>query len=221
MSEGISKKLQKLDDFLISDVVSDDAMLLCELDGFLAAVIICPDMILPSEWMPCIWGEESPEFESEQQAQTIIGLIMEHYNDIARELDQGRFSPIYDIDFDDDIFWEFWIEGYWKAVRLRPDAWQAFAENNDADIQRALFVLGRLGELSTYSPDELDPMEIDEQLKDLASDLIPVHVEILHQARRAAASPFAAPANENRPKVGRNDPCPCGSGKKFKKCCLN
>ncbi len=24
----------------------------------------------------------------------------------------------------------------------------------------------------------------------------------------------------NEPKVGRNDPCPCGSGKKFKKCCL-
>ena len=24
-----------------------------------------------------------------------------------------------------------------------------------------------------------------------------------------------------RGKVGRNDPCPCGSGKKFKKCCLH
>ena len=23
------------------------------------------------------------------------------------------------------------------------------------------------------------------------------------------------------PKIGRNDPCPCGSGKKYKKCCLN
>ncbi|MCA9049860.1 MAG: SEC-C domain-containing protein [Planctomycetaceae bacterium] len=23
-----------------------------------------------------------------------------------------------------------------------------------------------------------------------------------------------------QPKVGRNDPCPCGSGKKYKKCCL-
>ena len=22
------------------------------------------------------------------------------------------------------------------------------------------------------------------------------------------------------PRVGRNEPCPCGSGKKFKKCCL-
>ena len=24
-----------------------------------------------------------------------------------------------------------------------------------------------------------------------------------------------------KPKIGRNDPCPCGSGKKFKRCCLN
>ena len=23
------------------------------------------------------------------------------------------------------------------------------------------------------------------------------------------------------PKVGRNDPCPCGSGRKYKKCCIN
>ena len=22
------------------------------------------------------------------------------------------------------------------------------------------------------------------------------------------------------PKIGRNEPCPCGSGKKFKKCCI-
>ena len=28
-------------------------------------------------------------------------------------------------------------------------------------------------------------------------------------------------AEEQKPKVGRNDPCPCGSGKKYKKCCLN
>ena len=25
----------------------------------------------------------------------------------------------------------------------------------------------------------------------------------------------------NEPKIGRNDPCPCGSGKKYKKCCAN
>jgi hypothetical protein len=32
-----------------------------------------------------------------------------------------------------------------------------------------------------------------------------------------AQAPFVNPA----PKVGRNDPCPCGSGKKYKKCCMD
>ena len=27
------------------------------------------------------------------------------------------------------------------------------------------------------------------------------------------------PVRRSEPKVGRNDPCPCGSGKKYKKCC--
>ena len=34
---------------------------------------------------------------------------------------------------------------------------------------------------------------------------------------RSAAAPALAPAM--KAKVGRNDPCPCGSGKKYKKCC--
>jgi SEC-C motif domain protein len=28
-----------------------------------------------------------------------------------------------------------------------------------------------------------------------------------------------APVRRETPKIGRNDPCPCGSGKKYKKCC--
>ncbi|MDZ7820465.1 MAG: SEC-C metal-binding domain-containing protein [Candidatus Marinimicrobia bacterium] len=27
------------------------------------------------------------------------------------------------------------------------------------------------------------------------------------------------PVRRSQPKVGRNDPCPCGSGKKYKNCC--
>jgi hypothetical protein len=38
-------------------------------------------------------------------------------------------------------------------------------------------------------------------------------------AKEDAQEP-AVPAIRDEPKVGRNDPCPCGSGKKFKKCCL-
>ena len=34
----------------------------------------------------------------------------------------------------------------------------------------------------------------------------------------AAAAPPAEPFKRETPKVGRNEPCPCGSGKKFKQC---
>ena len=29
------------------------------------------------------------------------------------------------------------------------------------------------------------------------------------------------PVKREEPKIGRNEPCPCGSGKKYKKCCMN
>jgi hypothetical protein len=34
-------------------------------------------------------------------------------------------------------------------------------------------------------------------------------------------SRVVAPIHNAAPKVGRNDPCPCGSGKKYKRCCLD
>lgn len=54
--------------------------------------------------------------------------------------------------------------------------------------------------------------------------------QLARDAWRAPTStkPLAASSNPPRPspitvdkRIGRNDPCPCGSGKKFKKCCLN
>ncbi len=38
--------------------------------------------------------------------------------------------------------------------------------------------------------------------------------------RKIKPAPFATPRQLRRGKVGRNESCPCGSGKKFKKCCL-
>ncbi len=39
------------------------------------------------------------------------------------------------------------------------------------------------------------------------------------QARGGGAGVEVKPFVRNQPKIGRNDPCPCGSGKKYKKCC--
>jgi uncharacterized protein YecA (UPF0149 family) len=44
------------------------------------------------------------------------------------------------------------------------------------------------------------------------------HVEALKERWQTLAA--ERQALEARTKIGRNDPCPCGSGKKYKKCCL-
>ena len=221
MSIELSKDLQRLDDFLLSDAAGEDNMLLAELDGFMAGLHVCPEMILPSEWLPQVWREEAPAFESAQQANDVLGLIMAHYNSVAEQLQRGQYDPIYDISVDDTVFWETWLGGFQQAMRLRPEAWQSLArsEADNDDVQAALFLVGRLFGLISDSIDQ-EPMEIDEELEEAAPDLIPEYVMVLHQASRARADPFAVAANENRRKVGRNDPCPCGSGKKYKKCCL-
>ena len=40
----------------------------------------------------------------------------------------------------------------------------------------------------------------------------------LSKVEKAVSSLVAQPIKRDMPKVGRNDPCPCGSGKKYKKC---
>ena len=187
------------------------------------AIIVCPDLIMPSEWVALIWrDDDGPVYEDLEKMQTVNGLIMDHYNDIIRQLNRGRYAPIFDVDTrNEDVLWEIWLEGFVAALALRPDAWTSFAEGSAA--HKALSVFMRLHEIATTPPDEPEHMDLDEDLENRAADMIPILVQDLHKARLAlqktAASP--TPANQNRRKTGRNDPCPCGSGKKFKKCCLN
>ncbi len=217
MSDGLSKRLRQLDGFLMSDAVPEDSMMLSELDGYVAGVIVCPDLIMPSEWMPLIWGGEGPVFDSLEQFEEINGLIMGHYNGILRQLDRKRYAPIFDVDTrNGDTIWEIWIEGFYTALALRPDSWLSFGEGSPA--HKALSVFMRLHELAT-TPD-VTPMELDEELENLAPDLIPILVRDLHEARLAQGKNGSKPVYQNQRKTGRNDPCPCGSGKKFKNCCL-
>ena len=60
-----------------------------------------------------------------------------------------------------------------------------------------------------FRPDDGD--ELTDDASDAPVDIGPWDPV---ESRLAPAQPYRAP-----PKIGRNDPCPCGSGKKFKKCC--
>ena len=47
----------------------------------------------------------------------------------------------------------------------------------------------------------------------------PQRQQVLKPAPTPPSSPAAPVNTSSSKKVGRNDPCPCGSGKKYKKCC--
>lgn len=51
-----NRDLKRLDDFLLSDAADDECLMLDEMHGFLTAVVCSPGMIMPSEWLPAVWG---------------------------------------------------------------------------------------------------------------------------------------------------------------------
>lgn len=192
-------------------------MLLSELDGFLAGVVICPEIILPSEWLPVALDpdeEGDPVLEHENDVQ----LILRHYNTVLRDLDRGRYAPLFDIDTrHNEVLWEVWIEGFERAMALRPEAWDDLLIDADEDTLRALVGLRQLVAMTNAEPDSRD--ELTALLTEAAPDLIPDWVQTLHAERLSNSMDQFSNAPALSTKVGRNEPCPCGSGKKYKKCC--
>ena len=158
------------------------------------------------------------------QAQATIGAVMAHYNRVAKGLSQNlpEYEMILGSDPNsDDTLWEPWISGFERAMRLRPEAWEATLESDDGEVRSAVPMILALHEIDVGTS-SLDDAAIDE-LDEIAPDLIPQMVLALNAWTKGEALERGAPAPATlvrpRPKVGRNDPCPCGSGRKFKKCC--
>ena len=191
-------------------------MLLTELDGFLTGLLFCPEDIPPAEWMTIVWGTEVdgvPPFEDPLDVQWFTNAVAARRDEIARDLARGKFQPILDADErDGEILWEYWIDGFAEATALRPDAWKALAD----DPEKAA-PWSRLATLIAVARNEseLDSVEVNALEDRAAAELIEA-VQLLHTARtRVAGTTSVTTAS----KVGRNDPCPCGSGKKHKRCC--
>lgn len=217
----LPSRLRRLDDALAA-LPLDEPMLLTELDGFLTGVRVCPDPVPPGEWMTVIWGSDEsgvPPFDDPIDVRWFGDAVLARYDEIGRELSRGKPQPIFDTDErNGEMLWEFWIDGFAEAMALRPEAWAALADGDDADAADASCRVSMLIAIArNESP--LDSMQIN-ALEDHAPADLKDAVLRLHAARLRIGGAPAAPAENARPaKVGRNDPCRCGSGKKSKRCC--
>jgi hypothetical protein len=61
---------------------------------------------------------------------------------------------------------------------------------------------------------------IEKQIPDIYKQMHKRHIKLKAIYAHCKKKHYAPKQELQFPKVGRNDPCPCGSGKKYKKCCL-
>lgn len=96
------------------------------LNGFLTALVSGPNLIMPSRWLPAIWGgeQDQPEWQSEAELERFIDLVMRHSNDIATTLTYATedYFPVAP-EFERHGEWvpliHDWCGGIWEVLSWR------------------------------------------------------------------------------------------------------
>ncbi len=196
---------------------SDDSILdISELDGFFAALACAPIAIMPSTWMPAIWGGEhlAPEWESEQEKAEFSRSIMLHYNGVMSDFQGQKYEPLFldgDHSSSELLNVDEWCEGFVKGLKL-------WGEMKPQDMKQLEICLYPIRHFCTDDGFEALASMSDTEIYQLQSSIQP-NVKALYKHFYKPTKRADTTFVHATPKVGRNEPCPCGSGKKYKKCC--
>lgn len=211
------------------------------LDGYLCGVLVQPVLLQPEAWLAHIFdfdGRPLPDAANDADhawRQRVTSLIMRRHAALNRAMvEDGWFDPLV-LEFDEEHPAEPmaegdpaaglnpisqalmpWVAGFQHATLCFPD----LAELPDDAVMAALARLYRHLPAQTDEEREvvatLDRESPLATLDDAMEELV-VTVADLYDLTREQRYKVETVKREV-PKVGRNDPCPCGSGKKFKQC---
>lgn len=227
-------QLDRLEE-LLSDPALPEAMRLDEIQGYLCAALSGPQPIAEEEWLADVLGDETLlETEIGREA---AELLRRFATALEEELAAGE-PPVlllYGKEDDENGPSDYvpWCQAYLAGVDAAEEDWFEFlGETEDGEVDEDS------GDEISYLDERLFPMmvltgeaeaaatehgedwpggeERDQIINDCEEDLAQAVTDIYRfwQAKRGSGT-----IRREEPKVGRNDPCPCGSGKKFKQCC--
>ena len=187
-----------------------------ELDGYLAAIVSAPSVIMPSQWMPVLWGGEDhmPEWPDLDTYQDFVTTLMDYNNFVVSSLIEEDYEPLFMEGRFEDITITLpndWCNGYLRGINLWPplNTVDATLVTNAIQPIKLFVTENGYNQLKTMS---------DKKIEELHQE-ISINAQEIHQHFIIQRSQFEKPVRVE--KTGRNDPCPCGSGKKYKKCCLH
>jgi uncharacterized protein len=226
------REVEELDELLASLPKPYDPLDVVALDGFLMGVLLQPEPVPEAAWLPFVWHGEGSVVPDNDTSRRIEALVRRRMAELAACLAAGEpFDPIlFDAEDDDGnpltgraeiAVLEPWISGFMVALQAFPGL-DAAAER-DQDLAEALTLVFRHlplpddateEERQSYQreqralDDEVPVSDLDDALDLVVGSVLRID-EAVHPRR---------PLVRDAPKVGRNDPCPCGSGRKYKAC---
>ena len=204
-------------------------------DGYLTACVVGPVPVPAHEWMHAVFGQPTvPVCAHPERQHRLLQLLLRRHRDITvatavalqdltpdklflpltSEVDDSECIGPYQIDADGirqgDWVCKDWVEGFRLAILDYPQWASLMNDRKNFDLLGpiALFAQG-------YNVDKPE-LQIDETTGLLALLSLSIcNIRSFWKLHKHAP----APALRETGKVGRNDPCPCGSGKKYKKYC--
>lgn len=210
---------------LLDDPIFDEAMRLDEVQGYLCAALAGPVPIPEADWLIEVLGSEAGvATEAGQEAAPLLRTLAE---DIRIQLADEEPMILYLYPKSDEdgapSDYEPWCLAYLHGVDTATEDW--FDDLTDEEevewLDERLFPLMVLtGEAESAAREHGEAWPEGDELEELnrqaEEDLARAVSEIFlfWNAKRGVGT-----IRNESGKVGRNDPCPCGSGKKYKQCC--
>ena len=188
--------------------------------GMLTAILCAPEIIPPSVWLTALLEKDGkePVFKSKEDVERLMDLLMSVYKEISKSLADDAFYPL-------------------LSHRKDPGEDQLRAEPETAQT----WCKGFVGGLSLWETDIAQDEKVRELLTPIfiltdrsiiTEDIPEISTKSVTQLEKYSVSAIAESVAHLREyyllktkftnkRIGRNEPCPCGSGKKYKKCCGN
>jgi uncharacterized protein len=134
---------------------------------------------------------------------------------------EGLYLPVaLDLESDTQRQDQLWAEGFMRGVNMRRPLWAPLIqdENEGGAIITIALLAGEIEPEWRTRPRTLEQQ--NEHLQHMCAGMVRMH-RYFRRERVATArnEREVSTVRRDSPKVGRNEPCPCGSGRKFKHCC--
>lgn len=204
-----------------------------ELQGFLFAVASAPDLVRPSEWMPEVFGGKEAGFADLDEAQAILPELMALYNAVNTSVASERAALPVDCRFrrnvlanlDADAPVSMWARGFVHGHQWLEEDWAPYVPDEfDQDFGMVIMTLSffatpTLARAFVKELGRTDLVETAALFRRAFPDALAEYARLGRSISTVLMEHAAANPPRASVKAGRNDPCPCGSGRKYKKCC--